>query len=143
MIIVIGLLLVLVFLVLAGIHVYWFFGGTWQAMEAIPTNIKGEAMLKPSPLSFWVVIFGLLFFGFLAFQKTGVSPISLPSWLANYGLKVVGFIFLLRAVGDFNYVGFFKKVNETVFAQQDSQYYIPLCITISLMCFILDRYAAK
>jgi len=44
-------------------------------------------------------------------------------------------IFLLRAIGDFNYVGFFKKIKDTNFGKMDSKYYSPLCLVIAIMGF--------
>ncbi|WP_369124978.1 DUF3995 domain-containing protein [Enterobacter asburiae] len=48
------------------------------------------------------------------------------------GNWVVVVLFLLRAVGDFKIVGFFKKIRRTEFSKYDSLYYSPLCLYLSL-----------
>ena len=53
-------------------------------------------------------------------------------WVYNYGYYFLAGIFILRAIGDFKYVGFFKKVKNTPFAKLDSKFYSPLCLLIGL-----------
>jgi len=43
---------------------------------------------------------------------------------------LIAVAFFFRAVGDFNYVGFFKKVKNTGFAKRDNRYYSPLCLLV-------------
>ncbi len=35
----------------------------------------------------------------------------------------------------FRYVGFFKRVRGTRFAEMDTRYYSPLCLTLSVLAF--------
>jgi Protein of unknown function (DUF3995) len=56
----------------------------------------------------------------------------------NYGLVVISLLFFLRAIGDFRYVGFFKKVKQTVFARLDSKYYSPLCLFIAVCGVVIE-----
>jgi len=42
----------------------------------------------------------------------------------------IGVIFILRAIGEFNVVGIFKKIKGTVFAKYDMYFYIPLCLFV-------------
>jgi Protein of unknown function (DUF3995) len=39
---------------------------------------------------------------------------------------------LLRAVGDFRYVGFFKSVRDSRFATMDTWCYSPVCLALSM-----------
>ncbi len=41
-------------------------------------------------------------------------------------------VLLLRAVGDFRYVGFFKSVGGTRFATMDTWCYSPVCLALSI-----------
>ena len=68
------------------------------------------------------------------------------SWKSNsnscastliYGNLAIGIIMLIRAVGDFKYVGFFKKIKGTIFAQNDTHFYSPLCLLISINALYL------
>jgi hypothetical protein len=53
------------------------------------------------------------------------------------GNLLIAFIFLARAVGDFNYVGFFKRVKRTAFAKNDSRYFAPLCLFIAVTSAVI------
>jgi len=49
---------------------------------------------------------------------------------------VLAALFLIRAVGEFRYVGFFKSVRDTRFATWDSWLFSPLCLLIAVLCAI-------
>jgi hypothetical protein len=53
------------------------------------------------------------------------------------GNLAIAIIFLIRAIGDFRYVGFLKKIKNTKFAKKDTKYYSPLCSLISVLAFII------
>ena len=71
-----------------------------------------------------------LFFLYKIGRFPGVEPF-VPAWLSRYGLWLLAGVFLLRAIGDFRYVGFTKKVRATRFAQLDTRFYSPLCLLMS------------
>lgn len=127
-----------VFLFLSGIHFYWGLGGKWGIQATVPTKIDNEKMMNPGFIACFVVAFGLLGFGLLVLIKANLLKISLPSWILNYGMWIVASIFILRAFGDFNYVGFFKKVKSTEFGQKDTKYYSPLCLLIGILALLLQ-----
>jgi len=52
--------------------------------------------------------------------------------MLDYNYWFIPIIFILRAVGDFNYVGIFKKIKNTEFARADSKIFIPLCLIIGI-----------
>jgi len=62
----------------------------------------------------------------------------LPNWLSHYGLWAITTIFLIRAIGEFKYIGFFKKIKTTTFGQMDTKFYSPLCLIISFLGVILQ-----
>jgi hypothetical protein len=41
-------------------------------------------------------------------------------------------------MGEFNYVGFFKKVKDTEFAKWDTKLFSPLCLLISSFGFAIE-----
>lgn len=43
----------------------------------------------------------------------------------------------IRAIGDFKYVGVFKKVQRTGFARNDTKIYTPLCVIIATISFLI------
>lgn len=114
------------------LHFYWAFGGQWGFEDALPTNKEGERILNPKMIDSVIVGFGLLIFGIYLLIYGGILSLYLPEWVFDYGIWFVSAIFLVRAIGDFRYVGFFKKIKETDFAARDLKYYSPLCLWLSL-----------
>jgi hypothetical protein len=51
----------------------------------------------------------------------------------------ISFVFLLRALGDFNHFGFFKRAADSAFAHWDTWLYSPLCLFIALLSFFVAR----
>jgi hypothetical protein len=135
---VLSILLSTVFFILSGIHVYWGLGGKWAFDDAYPTKEDGTSLAKvPGVVASFIVATGLLGFGLFHLINGQIISVLLPSYLSAYGYWVIGFIFFLRAVGDFKSVGMFKKIKKTSFAKKDTKIYTPLCIFISCLTFLL------
>ena len=130
--------LVLVFFSLALLHFYWAAGGMWGFESALPTTEDGSKVLAPSTLDGLVVGVGLLLFGVI-YLITGKSSHRKRRRLIKIALWVVPLIFILRAIGDFRYVGFFKQVRATEFAQLDTLMFSPLCLVIGLAGLLVLR----
>ncbi|KFF10849.1 DUF3995 domain-containing protein [Flavobacterium hydatis] len=133
----IGSILVIIFLFLAGIHIYWGFGGKWGYEAAIPTTENNEKLMSPKLKECMVVAIALLILSVLVLIKSGIITYILPNWIQEYGICIILILFMIRAIGDFKYVGFFKKVKTTKFAQMDTKYFSPLCLLISLLAITL------
>jgi glucan phosphoethanolaminetransferase (alkaline phosphatase superfamily) len=133
-----AILLFTIFATLSTIHIYWAFGGKWGINAALPTNQDNQRQLEPSPLATIIVATGLLGFGLLYLAKVNLLPLQLPNWATQYGLWAIATIFLIRAIGDFKYAGFFKTITTTKFAHMDTKYYTPLCIIIAILTTILQ-----
>jgi hypothetical protein len=136
--IILSLTLFSIFLVLSSIHVYWAFGGRWGYDAALPTTKEHEKIMNPRFLECIVVGSGLLGFGLIVLQKGEILVLLQWKCLNLYGLWIIIFIFLARAIGEFKYVGFFKKVKNTPFGQLDTKFYSPLCFLISILAIILE-----
>ncbi len=130
----------LILLAISGIHFFWAFGGCWGADAAIPTNKDGKKALNPDIFATLIVAFGILAMALLHLEKVQMLSLPIPAWINTYGLKIIAGIFLLRAIGDFRYVGFFKKIKNTKFANLDTKYYSPLCLLLSINAFISAFY---
>ena len=131
-------LLTITFLVLAVIHLNWAIGNTWGLKNALPTTEDGKLLFKPGPFASFAVGIGLTIFG-LFYQITPQEGNSL-NWIfevLGWGIPV---IFLLRAIGNFKYVGFFKKVKDTDFAKMDSKFFSPLCLGIGLLGLVVQVF---
>ncbi len=133
-----GILLFLIFLFLSGLHFYWGLGGKWGVNASIPTKENNENVLNPKLFDCFAVAFGLLGFGIFVLIKSGFILYKMPVWLTHYGLWAISFLFILRAIGEFKYVGFFKKIRTTLFAQMDTKYYSPLCLFIGFLGILLE-----
>lgn len=138
---IIAIILFMIFLFLSGIHVYWAFGGQWGNGAVIPTQDDHGKVMMPGIVPTLIVASGLLGFGLVVLLNVVVLDFKLPLWLDiihKYGLWVITGIFILRAIGEFNYVGFFKKYNQTRFGKNDTKYYSPLCLTIGILTIIME-----
>ena len=121
--------------VLAVIHVYWAAGGTLGKSAAIPTR-DGKPIFAPTPFTTNLVAIGL--FAMAALNAAKISWISAPftSRFMRAGLWLTAAIFLLRAIGDFRYVGFFKRYRDSRFAKLDTLLYSPLCLLLAFLAAI-------
>ena len=136
---ILAILLFLIFLFLSSLHFYWALGGKWGYGAVLPTkhDKTDQKALNPGIIATLIVAFGLLAFGLLPLIITGTIPFELPHWLDKSGLWIIAGIFGIRAIGEFRYVGFFKKYKNTKFGRNDTKYYSPLCLLISLTAFAL------
>lgn len=131
-------ILSLIFFILAAIHFNWVFGGKFGFEEALPTKENGARILNPKKIDSAVVGMSLGAFALFYLLRLGIVDYNMPAWLLKYGGWSIPVIFMLRAIGDFKYVGFFKKVKTTVFAQWDTKLFSPLCLTIAILAIIVQ-----
>ncbi|CAN5219638.1 hypothetical protein BH09BAC3_BH09BAC3_26530 [soil metagenome] len=122
----------MIFLALSGIHFYWACGGRMSWGTAIPSKADGTPLINPGIIATLVVAFGLLLFAIITLGNSNLVPFDLNQWYVITGDWIIIIIFGLRAVGDFNMVGFFKRIKGTPFAINDTKYYSPLCLFLSL-----------
>lgn len=118
-------------LALSLIHFSWVMGSKWGFDKALPTNKEGTTVLKPSRFDSAMVAIGLFLFATFYLLKGDFISLSVPSYILRYAGWAISSIFLLRAIGDFKYVGFFKKVIGTEFAKLDTLFYSPLCLILA------------
>ncbi len=133
MITALSLILLIIFTLLGGLHVYWIFGGEWGLKQAIPTKSETENFRPPPKMATFLVAIVLLLFGLVYLVKSGYTSLEAPNWMAIYGYWIIPSIFILRAIGEFKYVGFFKKIKHTEFAKADSKWFSPLCLAIGIV----------
>ena len=84
-----------------------------------------------------VVAVGLILFAINTIGNAKLFSIAIDDRYFRYGDMFIGLLFLMRAVGDFKYVGFFKSIRETSFAKMDSRFFSPLCLLISTISFLI------
>jgi len=131
-----GIVLVLIFACLSVLHIFWALGGSWGSEVAIP-SANGKRTMNPSALATVLVAVALLMAMFTILGRLGVLGAVLPPWVFYWGSLGISLIFLLRAIGDFRVVGFFKQIRDTGFAHWDTMLFSPLCLFISIVAFMV------
>jgi uncharacterized protein DUF3995 len=129
--------IVAVFVALALVHVYWAFGGRIAWRAAIP-EVRSGLAFTPSAAATFLVAVALFACAGLVAATAGVialPPVS-PTVLTRLSFALA-LVLLLRAVGDFKLVGFFKRVRGTAFARLDTTVYSPLCLVLALGVFVV------
>jgi hypothetical protein len=120
-----------VFAFLAVWHFYMAFVPGAGARGAVP-SVEGKALFIPTRSGTVAVGVVLLLFAGLVLATAGTISLGVPqialSWLSYaLALGLVG-----RSVGEFRYVGFFKRVRGTRFARLDTLFYSPLCLLLAV-----------
>ena len=123
--------LIAIFIGLSLLHVYWLLGGKVGLLAAIP-EIDGKPAFRPSALATLVVAIGLALCALLIAATVGVFALPLPHTAPSWLTRALALVFLLRAIGDFRLVGFFKRIRDSRFARLDTAVYSPLCLALAI-----------
>ncbi len=121
----------LILVALTLLHVYWGIVGVSGRSAALP-EVDGKPTFQPSRLACFAVASALTVAALLIAWRGGLVPSPLPGLVATIGTAGVGAVFVLRAIGDFRLVGFFKRIRGTPFAVWDTRLFSPLCLALGL-----------
>lgn len=127
------------FIIIAVFHIFWALGFKSNIQNVVPV-INAEPVFTPGPIATFLV--AMVLFGFAGVSLALGFPDKIP---ANYlyAIKIAGFaigiILLVRAVGDFKYAGFFKKIKGSNFAKYDYWLYSPFCLISGLALLYLAK----
>jgi hypothetical protein len=133
--------IVCVFTALSLLHLYWAFGGNLGIDSAVPERLRrlddgadGRPVkaFKPSFAATLLVAVVLASVGVLVSLRAGLFSPVVAHWSLKWSIIAIASASMARAVGDFNLVGFFKRVRGTVFARLDTWLYSPLCVGLGL-----------
>lgn len=129
----------ILFLVSA-IHLYWLAGGKAGALAALPSR-GGEPLFRPTGWDTGGVAVVLALSGWFVLELGGaVGRVLFPNWLLGFGGWALAVVFIIRAVGEFRWVGFFKRHKGTVFAKWDTLLFSPLCLFLGVcLLYIAGR----
>lgn len=119
------------------IHFYWAFGGLYGTQSAAP-RLRGKGDFSPPKILTFIIaclIGGLSVLAVLLEATDNPMRETL-----SYTGYVVATVFIIRSIGDFKYVGFFKKIYNSNFAKKDTIYFSPLCLMLGCAFFILSIY---
>ncbi|MFK7936756.1 MAG: DUF3995 domain-containing protein [Saprospiraceae bacterium] len=130
-----------IFFSLGLLHFYWAAGGEWALRGAIPTAFTDTFFdpkrLIATRLATLVVAIGLFAFGYITLTHLEDIPKMIPQLWLNIATLAIAAIFLLRAIGNFDYCGFFSKDGTDEFSKRDRAIYSPLCLYLSLSTWII------
>jgi hypothetical protein len=130
--------LIAIFVALSALHVFWAAGGRAGGGVAIPRQ-GGEALFAPSPLATLAVAVALAAAAATVAAAAGWFGARRPTRAGRVLTAVLAVIFLVRAVGDFRYVGFFKSLGDDPFRSWDTWLFSPLCLAIALAALTVAR----
>jgi hypothetical protein len=134
---ILGILLSAIFAILSLLHVYWAAGGRFASIAAIPT-VDGKPLFRPS-MSATLLVAAALFAAMLTILgNLGLFGEQIPRWIFRWTTFLIALLFLLRAIGDFKLLGFFKQINDTGFAYWDTVLFSPLCLFIAVVAFLIN-----
>lgn len=126
-----------IFLFLSLFHFLWGFGLNLGMENTLPTNEDGKRVLNPKKNDCYIVGIGLLAMASFYFLMLGMFEINLKNWVFSIGQWVIPSIFIVRAIGDFKYVGFSKRIKSTNFSKWASKLYTPLCLFIGVLGYLV------
>ena len=125
--------LIVLFSFISILHWLWAFGMKWLLLDAVPFDENGKPLFVPTFLPCAIV--AMAFAGMAMYYVILLRPemIQLPQGITEVLGWLIPSIFLIRAIGEFKYVGFFKKVKSTDFGKRDTRFFSPLCVLTSIL----------
>lgn len=111
---------------IAALHLAWAIAP--RASTGAPLTVPeahGRPLFQPSRAATLAVAIAL---------SIAASVVAMRVRVFVIGLAVV---FLARAIGEFRYIGFFKRVRGTRFSRWDSWLYSPLCLALAGACGVV------
>lgn len=121
---------------IGALHVFWAFGGKLGGGAAVPER-DGAPLFRPSRGA-TLLVAGALFTGAaLLLAQSGIVRVAVPPVLVRVGCYGLAFVFAARAIGDFRWVGLFKRERRSRFAQMDTRVYSPLCLGLAVACAVV------
>lgn len=133
---VVPLLLGAVLLLLALTHLYWAIRGIGNGKGFLP-EVDGAPLFVPSRLATVAVAAALFLAAYVAAARGALVPPVVPLAILTWLAVGAGALFLLRAIGDLRYVGFFKTHRATLFSSLDTWLFSPLCLAIAAAFFFV------
>jgi hypothetical protein len=121
-----------IFAILAFWHFYMAVRIRSGVSGAVP-SVDGKPLFTPSRQGTVAVGIVLIVFAILVAGTAGIiSSIGIPQRLLIWASYILAAGLMMRAIGEFKYVGLFKKVRGSKFATLDTLIYSPLCLLLSI-----------
>ncbi|UPK44230.1 DUF3995 domain-containing protein [Paenibacillus pabuli] len=108
----------------------------WGKEAAIPHTGK-DRLFEPGKVGTSVIALLLALAVWFVLELGGVIQVLFSDSLLSWGAWILSVIFMIRAVGDFKWVGFFKRKKGTLFAKWDSILFSPLCLFLASATLVI------
>jgi Protein of unknown function (DUF3995) len=95
-------------------------------------SVDGKPLFVPSTGATIAVGVVLILFALLVAATGGFVSLGLPTRWLEWMSYALALGLLARAIGEFKYVGFFKKVRGSRFARMDTFIFSPLCLLLAI-----------
>lgn len=133
----------IILLAISILHIYWLLGGKWGFEAATPGDMTPIFADKRKKTIFtfatFCVAIGLFIMASIIYSNyNNVWNNYLDTNKIILATRIIGTIFILRAIGDFNVCGIFKKSKDTLFTRCDNKIYIPLCLFLGLGSWMIS-----
>ena len=119
-----------VFALLSAFHIVGAFG-TWGHLPVTPV-VPDTPTPQPSSFAWLAVAVALALAALVVLARADLLLTSVPPKLSTLACSILGVIFVLRAIGEFQLLGFFKSIKGTDFAYWDTWLYTPLSLALGL-----------
>lgn len=118
------------FLMIALWHLYMAWSPRTGANGSVP-SVDGRPLFVPSAGATILVAVMLVLFAGLVAATAGLLQLAVPRPTLRWLSYLLAAGLFARAVGDFRFVGFFKRVRGTRFATLDYFLYSPICLLLA------------
>jgi Protein of unknown function (DUF3995) len=125
------LIVCLAFLILGLWHFYMAIAPARRGSAALP-SLNGKALFVPSVPATMGVGVVLLLFAVLVAATGGYISLAVPKFVLIGSSYLLALALVARAIGEFKYVGFFKRIRGSRFARMDTFLYSPLCLLLAI-----------
>ena len=120
-----------IFVALALWHFRMAFSPATGESGAVP-SVAGKPLFVPSTRATVGVAVVLLLFACLVAATAGFLQVGVSSRILSWLCYALAAGLLARAIGEFKYVGFFKRERGSRFARLDTLVYSPLCLLLAV-----------
>ncbi len=122
-----------VFALLSAFHIIGAFGvWTLPIHPVMPDRPPDMPPPQASSSAYLTVAAALALAALVVLARADLLLTSVPPMLSTLACSALGVIFVLRAIGEFQMLGFFKSIKGTDFAFWDTWLYTPLALALGL-----------
>lgn len=121
------------------LYIYFLLGGRNSIEYFFPSNSSfRKKHIQPKKTKLFLISLSLFVMAFFFIEQMAGFTNIFNADAFKWGNKIIAVIFVLRAFGNFTYVGFTKSFKKGTFAKLDTYFYSPLCLVIATLAYLLS-----